>query len=120
MLRARSTSWPVAREPRALGLAGELRLRLGLAVEQAADDDQRPCPGANLAVLDAVAATSIFRRLGAPERVRLLVEGESMINDGTALVLYGLAVGVTVGEQQLIEAVAGLVRRGGNVVQMKS
>jgi monovalent cation/hydrogen antiporter len=53
--------------------------------------------GAVLAPTDAVAATSIFRRLGAPERVRLLVEGESMINDGTALVLYRIAVGVAAG-----------------------
>jgi CPA1 family monovalent cation:H+ antiporter len=53
--------------------------------------------GALLAPTDAVAATSIFRRLGAPERVRLLVEGESMLNDGTALVLYRIAVGVATG-----------------------
>ncbi|HEX5610647.1 MAG TPA: Na+/H+ antiporter [Solirubrobacterales bacterium] len=53
--------------------------------------------GAVLAPTDAVSATSIFRRLGAPERVRLLVEGESMINDGTALVLYRIAVGVATG-----------------------
>ena len=30
-----------------------------------------------------------------------MLRAESLINDGTALVLYGLAVGVTVGEQQL-------------------
>jgi monovalent cation/hydrogen antiporter len=53
--------------------------------------------GAVLAPTDTVAATSIFRRLGAPDRVRLLVEGESMINDGTALVLYRIAVGVATG-----------------------
>lgn len=53
--------------------------------------------GAVIAPTDAVAATSIFRRLGAPERVRLLVEGESMINDGTALVLYRIAIGVATG-----------------------
>lgn len=53
--------------------------------------------GAVLAPTDAVAAASIFRRLGAPERVRLLVEGESMLNDGTALVLYRIAVGVATG-----------------------
>jgi CPA1 family monovalent cation:H+ antiporter len=53
--------------------------------------------GAVLAPTDTVAATSIFRRLGAPERVRLLVEGESMINDGTALVIYRIAVGVAAG-----------------------
>ncbi len=53
--------------------------------------------GAVLAPTDAISSTSIFRRLGAPERVRLLVEGESMINDGTALVLYRIAIGVATG-----------------------
>jgi Na+/H+ antiporter len=53
--------------------------------------------GAILAPTDAVAPISIFRRLNAPERVRLLVEGESMINDGTALVLYRIAVAVALG-----------------------
>ncbi len=53
--------------------------------------------GAVIAPTDTVSATSIFRRLGAPERVRLLVEGESMINDGTALVLYRIALGVAAG-----------------------
>jgi CPA1 family monovalent cation:H+ antiporter len=53
--------------------------------------------GAVLAPTDAVSATAIFRRMRAPERVRLLVEGESMINDGTALVLYRIAVGVATG-----------------------
>ena len=53
--------------------------------------------GAILAPTDAVAAIAVFRRIGGPERVRLLVEGESMINDGTALVLYRIAVGVAAG-----------------------
>ncbi len=53
--------------------------------------------GAILAPTDAVAAIAIFRRIGGPERVRLLVEGESMINDGTALVLYRIAIGVATG-----------------------
>jgi CPA1 family monovalent cation:H+ antiporter len=53
--------------------------------------------GTVLAPTDAVAATAVFRRLGGPDRVSLLVEGESMINDGTALVLYGIAVGVAAG-----------------------
>jgi Na+/H+ antiporter len=53
--------------------------------------------GAILAPTDAVAPISIFRRLNAPERVRLLVEGESMINDGTALVLYRIAIGAATG-----------------------
>ena len=53
--------------------------------------------GAILAPTDAVAAIAVFRRIGGPERVRLLVEGESMINDGTALVLYSIALGVATG-----------------------
>src|SRR4051794_6336514 len=53
--------------------------------------------GAVLAPTDAVAAAAVFRRIGGPERVRLLVEGESMINDGTALVIYRIAVGVAAG-----------------------
>jgi Na+/H+ antiporter len=53
--------------------------------------------GAVLAPTDAVAATAIFRRIGGPDRVRLLIEGESMINDGTALVIYRIAIGVATG-----------------------
>ncbi|HEX5929519.1 MAG TPA: Na+/H+ antiporter [Solirubrobacterales bacterium] len=53
--------------------------------------------GAILAPTDAVAAIAVFRRLGGPERLRLLVEGESMINDATALVLFRIAVGVAAG-----------------------
>ncbi len=48
--------------------------------------------GAIVAPTDPVAAASVFARLGAPRRVVDLVEGESLINDATALVLYGLAV----------------------------
>ncbi len=53
--------------------------------------------GAVLGPTDAVAAIAVFRRIGGPDRVRLLVEGESMINDGTALVIYQIAVGVATG-----------------------
>jgi monovalent cation/hydrogen antiporter len=48
--------------------------------------------GAIVSATDTVAATSVFRRLGVPERVVALVEGESLVNDGTALVLYRTAV----------------------------
>src|SRR3712207_7926345 len=39
-----------------------------------------------------VAATAIAARLGMPRRVVTILEGKSLINDGTALVLYRLAV----------------------------
>jgi Na+/H+ antiporter len=48
--------------------------------------------GAVVSPTDPIAATAIARRLGAPPRVVTIVEGESLINDGTALVLYRVAV----------------------------
>ena len=48
--------------------------------------------GAIVGPTDPVAATATFSRIGAPARVRLLVEGEAMINDGTALVAYRVAL----------------------------
>ena len=42
--------------------------------------------GAIVAPPDAVAATAIFQRLGVPRRVVTILEGESLINDATALV----------------------------------
>ncbi|MEA2169163.1 MAG: monovalent cation/hydrogen antiporter [Solirubrobacteraceae bacterium] len=54
--------------------------------------------GAVVAPTDPVAALAAFSRVRAPERVRLLVEGESMINDASALVAFGVAVGVATGD----------------------
>jgi Na+/H+ antiporter len=48
--------------------------------------------GAILAPTDPVAAEAIFRRLGVPERVGTVVSGESLINDGTALVAFRVAL----------------------------
>jgi monovalent cation/hydrogen antiporter len=48
--------------------------------------------GAIVAPTDAVAATAIFGRLGIPRRIVAIVEGESLINDATALVAYSFAV----------------------------
>ncbi len=54
--------------------------------------------GAIVAPTDPVAATATFERVGAPERVSLLVEGESLLNDATALVAYRVLVaGVVAG-----------------------
>jgi monovalent cation/hydrogen antiporter len=54
--------------------------------------------GAIVSPTDALAATEIMSRIGAPRRIESLVEGESLVNDGTALVLYKAAVGAAVGE----------------------
>lgn len=53
--------------------------------------------GAALAPTDPVAAQATFRRLGAPDRLRLLVGGESMLNDATGLVVYRIAIGAAAG-----------------------
>src|SRR5919108_841577 len=53
--------------------------------------------GAIVSPTDALAATEIAGRLGAPRRVVSLIEGESLVNDGTALVLYKAAMGAAVG-----------------------
>jgi CPA1 family monovalent cation:H+ antiporter len=53
--------------------------------------------GAIVAPPDAVAATTIFQRLGVPRRIIIVLEGESLLNDATALVAYRLAVGVAMG-----------------------
>jgi len=61
--------------------------------------------GAIVSPTDPVAATAIAGRLGAPRRVVTVVEGESLINDGTALVAYRFAVtAVTAGTFSLWEA----------------
>ena len=49
--------------------------------------------GAIVAPTDPVAATAIMRRMAVPRRLVSVVEGESLINDGTALVAYRTAVG---------------------------
>jgi monovalent cation/hydrogen antiporter len=53
--------------------------------------------GAIVSPTDPVAATAIMRRLGAPRRVVNFVEGESLVNDATALVAYRIAVAAAVG-----------------------
>lgn len=52
--------------------------------------------GAIVGPTDPVAAIATFSRIGVPARVRLLVEGEAMINDGTALVAYRVALAAAV------------------------
>ena len=59
--------------------------------------------GVVVAPTDPVSATSVFKRLDAPERLSTIVEAEGLTNDGTALVLYTGAVGTVV---------AGAVRPG--------
>jgi monovalent cation/hydrogen antiporter len=69
--------------------------------------------GAAVSPTDPIAATSIASRLGAPRRIVTIIEGESLVNDATALVLYRVAVvAVTTGTFTLWEAGARMVVNG--------
>src|SRR6267142_3710608 len=48
--------------------------------------------GAIVSPPDAVSATAIAKRLGLPRRAVTILEGESLVNDATALILYRAAV----------------------------
>lgn len=52
--------------------------------------------GAIVAPPDAAAATAIFQRLGVPRRLVTVLEGESLVNDASALVAYRFAVAAVV------------------------
>jgi len=52
--------------------------------------------GAIIAPTDALAASAVFRRIGAPRLIVTLIEGESLLNDATALVAYRAAVAAAV------------------------
>ncbi|MEJ3746312.1 Na+/H+ antiporter [Actinomycetes bacterium KLBMP 9797] len=67
--------------------------------------------GAVLAPPDAVAATSIARRIGLPRRLVTILEGESLINDATALVLLRVATGAATG------TAVGVLGIGWDIVQ---
>ena len=44
-----------------------------------------------LAATDPIAVVGLFKSLGAPKRLAVLVEGESLLNDGTAVVFFTLS-----------------------------
>jgi CPA1 family monovalent cation:H+ antiporter len=80
-----------------LNLATGLPLQLGMVV------------GAMVAATDPVAVISTFRNLGAPRRLATLVEGESLLNDGTALVLFVVTVASATGQVSLAETAESVI-----------
>jgi monovalent cation/hydrogen antiporter len=60
--------------------------------------------GAIVAPTDPLAAMEVGRRVGLPRRIATILEGESLINDGTALVIYRVAVGAVAGGFSLANA----------------
>jgi monovalent cation/hydrogen antiporter len=52
--------------------------------------------GAVISPPDAVAPGALFERFAVPRRIRAILEGEGLVNDGSALVIYRFAVAATV------------------------
>jgi CPA1 family monovalent cation:H+ antiporter len=65
--------------------------------------------GAIVAPTDPLAAIEVGRRVGLPRRLATILEGESLINDGSALVIYRVAVGAVGGAFSLADASAQFV-----------
>ncbi|MFJ5269254.1 Na+/H+ antiporter [Streptomyces sp. NPDC088358] len=74
--------------------------------------------GAVVAPPDAVAATAVARRVGLPSQITTILQGESLVNDATAITAYKVALAAAVGEgatwsggirEFLLAAVGGVV-----------
>ncbi len=74
--------------------------------------------GALIAATDPVAVVSLFRTLGVPVRLRVLLEGESLLNDGIAIVVFSLALEVAGGQTfHLLEGITDfLIVAGGGLL----
>jgi len=67
--------------------------------------------GASISATDPVAVVALFRRLGVPQRLSVLVEGESLFNDGTAIVIFELMLAVALtGHFNLVQGVVDFLR----------
>jgi CPA1 family monovalent cation:H+ antiporter len=53
--------------------------------------------GAMISATDPVSVLALFKRLGAPKRLTIIVEGESLFNDGTAVVVFRIILGIILG-----------------------
>ncbi len=72
--------------------------------------------GAVVAPPDAVAATAIARKVGMPRRIVSILEGESLVNDATALVCLRAAIAALAGTVSAAEVGAGfLLAAGGGI-----
>lgn len=69
--------------------------------------------GAVVAPPDAVAATAVARRIGMPRRIVTLLEGESLFNDATALVLVRTAIAAFAGSVSVWQAGADFLLAAG-------
>ncbi|HET7355728.1 MAG TPA: Na+/H+ antiporter [Nocardioidaceae bacterium] len=103
-----------------IGLVVFTAVGVGLAVHQVIPGLDWPAAfalGAVVAPPDAVAATAIARRIGLPRRLVTILEGESLLNDATALVALRTAVLAAAGAVTALDVgVDFLLAAGGGVV----
>ncbi len=70
--------------------------------------------GALVAATDPDAVVALIRSLGVPKRLQVLLEGESLLNDGTVIVLYNLILGVIItGHFSVVESLTQFVSIAG-------
>ena len=62
--------------------------------------------GATVAATDPISVLAIFRELQAPQRLTFLVESESLLNDGTAIVFFTLFLAIAMGKPVTASALA--------------
>lgn len=79
-----------------LHVAGVLPLEMGLLF------------GALISATDPVAVVALFRALGAPSKLGVLLEGESLFNDGTAIVVFQIMAFLVI--EGVLDPVAGVIR----------
>jgi Na+:H+ antiporter len=75
--------------------------------------------GTLIAATDPTSVVVLFRALGVPRRLSVLVEGESLLNDGTAIVLFNIMLAVALdGQFHVVIAITDFIRvaTGGVVV----
>ncbi len=64
--------------------------------------------GVLISATDPIAVTALFKELGVEKRLNVLVEGESLLNDGVAVVMYGILLTLATGQQQEIVITQGI------------